>query len=400
MKSALLLCAALLAACSGAISAPDQEPFATGPGGGPVGSKPLPFMLSATHAEMYLAKLAPPLVGRVLTKEERAQIASEQGKAIQPIVTAWVKETGFISAARNMIELKLSVSGTRDGIDFGLPGNLAAHLVRQDQPWSKIITDDKCRDKDGGEIACDSGAPFTAGVLTTRAYLVSRASRFNLTRSSAMLKTFACRVYPQEDTLQPRIPKERLIPMFRALTAEEQTDERAKSGFGNGSGCYTCHGQFSAHAQLFVKFDEAGMWQKDATGQQDEKGELGRSVNGLMTSHFVEPASAASEESQVFGKEVKNLGEAAKVITESPVFLECAARNVVEYGLGLTKAPDLDSDLMGGLAARARTLGGPDPSLGAITIATLTHEDIQKSVVKMLTGTIPESAAVPEGKTP
>lgn len=393
MRRAAVLFAALTVACSGAISAPGIEELEQGPGG-TSGKKPLPFMLSAANAELYLAKLAPPIVGRVLTKQERERIAREQGNAIRPIVTEWTKEAGFVQAARNMIELKLSVSGARDGVDFGLPGNLAAHLVRSEQPWSKIITDDKCRDKDGGELACDTGAPYAAGVLTTRAYLVSRASRFNLTRSSALLKTFACRVYPQEETLQPRIPKEKLIPMFRALTLEEQTDERAKSGFGNGSGCYTCHGQFSAHAQLFVKFDEQGKWVKDATGLQDEAGELGRSKDGLMASHFVEPTAAASERSQVFGKEVANLAEAARVITESPVFLECAARNVVEYGLGLTKPPELEPDLLGSLAARARTFGGADPSLGAITVATLTHDDIQRAVVKMLTGTTPESAAV------
>lgn len=388
----LLWCALLTVACSGAISAPSQEQIQTDPT--QTGDRArLPFMLSAQHAEMYLGKLAPPIVGRVLSKEERARIATEQGAAIRPIVTAWVREPGFVQAARNLIELKLSVSGTRDGIDFGLPGNLAAYLVKNDQPWSRILTSDKCRDATGGEIACDTGAPYAAGVLTTRAYLVSRASRFNLTRSSAMMKAFACRVYPQEETLQPRIPKERLIPMFRALTAEEQTDERAKSGFGNGMGCYTCHGQFSAHAQLFVKFDEAGKWIASATGLQDEAGELGRSKNGLMTSHFVDPSAAASEASQVFGKEVKNLADAARVISESAVFLECASRNVVEYGLGLTKPPELEPDLLGSLAARARTFGGADPSLGAITVATLTHEDIQRAVIKMLTGALPETAA-------
>lgn len=387
---------ALTVACSGAMGAEGPEELAPN-SNAPESQAKLPFMLSAAHTEMYLSKLAPPIVGRVLSKDERERIAIEQGNAIRPIVTRWVKEPGFVQAARNMIELKLSVSGMRDGIDFGLPGNLAAYLVGGDQPWSKILTSDKCRDAAGGEIPCDTGAPYFAGVLTTRAYLVSRASRFNLTRSSALMKTFACRTYPQEDALQPRIPKERLIPMFRVLTADEQTDERAKSGFGNGFGCYTCHGQFSAHAQLFVKFDDKGKWQKDATGLQDQTGELGRSKNGLMASHFVDPTAAASEESQLFGTPVKNLGDAARVLTQNHVFLECASRNVVEYGLGLTKPPQLEPTLLADLAERARTFGGSDPSLGAIAIATLTHEDIQRAIVKMLTGETPVSANSNEG---
>ena len=384
------LVASMAMGCSGAIAAPGTEELPVDPA---TERAKLPFMLSAAHTELYLGKLAPPLVGRVLTKEERERIARDQGNAIRPVVTSWVKEPGFIQAARNMIELKLSVSGMREGIDFGLPGNLAAYLVKNEQPWSKIVTDDKCRDPAGAELTCDTGAPFFAGVLTTRAYLVSRASRFNLTRSSAMMKTFACRTYPQEDALQPRIPKEKLIPMFRALTPEEQTDERAKSGFGNGSGCYTCHGQFSAHAQLFVKFDDKGIWQKDATGIQDATGELGRSKNGLMASHFVDPASAALEESQLFGRPVKNLAEAAQILAKSRVFLECASRNIVEYSLGLTKPPDLEPALLVSLAERSHTFGGEDPSLGSIAIATLTHEEIQRSIVKMLTGELPKSAA-------
>jgi hypothetical protein len=382
-----LLLSAFMVACSGAMTEPGPEQIVNeGPG---TSNDTAPFMLTAEQAELYLSKLAPPIVGRVLNKEERARIGSEQGNAIRLIVTRWVKEPGFVQAARNMIELKLSVSGVRDGVDFGLPGNLAAHLVLEDQPWSRILTDDKCWSAIGTEIQCDSGAPYTAGVLTTRAYLVSRSSRFNLTRSSAMMKTFACRVYPQEDSLQPRIPKEKLIPMFRALTAEEQTDDRARSGFGNGMGCYTCHGQFSAHAQLFVKFDDKGIWQKDATGQQDATGELGRSTNGLMASHFVDPLNAASEESQLFGQSVKNLADAARVLTKNHVFLECASQNLVEYGLGLTKPPELEPDLLASLAGRAKEFGGTDPSLGAITIATLTHPDIQRAVVKMLTGVTP-----------
>jgi len=391
MKRLGVLLAATALACSGAISEPGPEPGLEK--NAKAASEPLPFVLSAAHAELYLAKLAPPIVGRVLTKSERALLATAGGEAIEGIVRAWTREPGFVQAARNLIELKLSVSGARDGIDFGLPGNLAAYLVKQDLPWSRILTDEKCRDGAGGEVPCDSGAPYAAGVLTTRAYLASRASRFNLTRSSTMMRAFACRGYPQEDSLQPRLPKEVLIPMFRATSAEEQTDERAKSGFGNGMGCYSCHGQFSAHAQLFVKFDEQGRFQKDATGLQDETGELGRSLNGLMASHLVDPLKAKEERSQMFGREVNNLAEAARAIARSPVFVECASQNIIEYGLGLTKPPTLEPTLLAAIGMRARSMGGGDPSFATIAVATLTSPEVQRSIVRMLTGTTPETAA-------
>ena len=220
--------------------------------------------LSPAEAETYLGLLVQPLVGRVLSAAEREQIVARGGAAVTTLVTAWATEPGFAEAARRLVQQKLSVSGNKDGIDFELPGHLAAYVVRHDLPWSTLITADHCVSAAGERIACDTGAPYTAGVLTTRAFLTSRASRFNLTRSSALMRAFACRKYPLEDTLQPRLDRLSLIPMFQAQTAEEQTDPRAQSGFGNGFGCYTCHGQFSAHAQLFVKFDEQGRWHADA----------------------------------------------------------------------------------------------------------------------------------------
>jgi hypothetical protein len=393
-----------IAGCTGTIGDGAVESTALGPSAGPSdpgrgavddpgatpGTVTAPLVLTPEQATSYLAKLAPPIVGRVLSASERASLARDAGQAIEPIVRAWTKEEGFVETARALIELKLSVSGSRDGIDFGLPGNLAARLAREDLPWSQLVTDDACWSRQGTKIACDSGAPYAAGVLTTRAYLASRASRFNLTRASTMMKAFACREYPQEDSLQPRIGKEKLIPMFRAATAAEQTDERARSGFGNGDGCYMCHGQFSVHAQLFVKFDSTGKWQKDATGVQDDKGELGRSTGTLMASHFVDPIEAASEASQFFGKPVSDLAAAGKILAQSPVFVECAARNVVEYSLGLTKPPPMTPVLLAKLASDARAAaGGGDPPLSAIVIATFSHPDVQRSIVQMLTGGTP-----------
>ena len=124
-------------------------------------------------------------------------------------------------------------------IDFGLPGNLAAYLVKNDRPWSEIITASDCYDAAGKAIKCDSGAPYGAGVLTTRAILLSRSGRFNLTRASTITRTFACKTYPIDpEELQPRVDKTWLIDMFQANNPEEQTVEEARNGFGNGFGCY------------------------------------------------------------------------------------------------------------------------------------------------------------------
>jgi hypothetical protein len=241
------------------------------------------------EARIYLESLAPMIVGRLLSVDENNLIYHFGADAIVPIVEAWIHEPGFGDTARAMLQVKLSASGNKDGVDFELPGNLAAHLARNDRPYHEIITADYCVDPAGVQIPCDTGAPYTAGVLTTRAYLIANQSRFNLRRARRMMFNFACEVYPMSVDLQPPVAKADLIPMFQAMTKDEQTVPEAANGFGNGEACYKCHSQFSAHAQLYVRFAQDGLWHADATGLQDPMNELGRSTNGLFTSHFAAP---------------------------------------------------------------------------------------------------------------
>lgn len=342
--------------------------------------------LSALQTETYLSKIAPPIVGRVLTPQERTAIAAQGGKVIGTTVAAWLEEPGFVESARRFMELGLQVSGQINGVDFELPGNLVEYVVSNKRPWSEVLTSESCYDASLQPIACDTGAPFTAGVLTTRAYLISRASRFNLTRSSALMKNFACQVYPQDETLQPKIVRERLIPMFQANSVEEQTDDRAKSGFGNGFGCYACHGQFSLHAQLYVKFDKTGLYVPEANGGQDPEGELGRSLDGLMASHLTDPIEAASERSNMFGQEVENLRAAAKVVASQSTFAPCAAQRFLDFTLGVqTGAIMYDPTIFEQVVSKAQA-EQVDPTLQGIVLNLLTHPSVVLSITESLTG--------------
>lgn len=331
----------------------------------------------------YLNAIAPMLVERFVGPNELVRVDEKKGAAIPAVLQSFTEDPKLENAARRLIEKLLSASGERDGIDFSLPGNLAAHLVKERQPWTQILTADRCYDDTDRAIDCDSGAPFTAGVLGTRAYLAGRASRFNLTRSSTVMRGFACVSYPIADELQPRIEKSRLIPMFQATNPDEQQDERAKSGFGNGFGCYQCHGQFSLHAQLFVKFDRKGLYRPEATGIQDPKGELGNSTDNLMASHLADPLQAKEERSELFGKPVANLGEAAKVLAGSPVFLPCAARKIIDAVTGTDAATTIDQALLDEIAAaaKARAKNG-EPTFQDIVVATFSHPVVVYSVLQ------------------
>ncbi|MGQ0507684.1 MAG: hypothetical protein ACT4TC_20470 [Myxococcaceae bacterium] len=378
----LLVIAFTLAACGGGGGARSETPD----GGTQVSAAEVPRVpLNAEASRVYLSQIAPLLSGRELTVAELGQIELQAETAIAPIIEGWTREEGFVEAMRMLIQKKLSLSGTRDGVDFELPGNLAAYIAKNKLGIRTLLTADYCVSAAGEKIECDTGAPFKAGVVVTRAYLRGRASRFNLTRASTLLNAFACRHYPMESTLQPPLERTSLIPMFQAQTAAEQTDPRATTAFGNGTACYSCHGQFSAHAQLFVKFDSTGIWRSEATGLQDPSGELGRSVNGLYASHLKDQLLASEERSQVFGKAVANLAEGAKAIAENPAYLECQSRNVLEFVLRVDPSAHVSETLLAEIGKRASALNA-DPTFADIVISTFSHAEVIDAVIANIGG--------------
>ncbi len=345
-------------------------------------SPPADASLTTEQIEFYLDRIAPKIASRSLSYGERELIRLTGEEAIARIVEGWTAEPGFAEAVRFMIEDQLHTSGARDGVDFSLPGNLAAEIALESLPWSTILTADYCVDSAGQHIACDTGAPYESGVLATRAYMIGNKGRFNLGRAKRMLETFACRIYPMESEIQIPLPKPVLIPMFRAETPEEQTVEEAAGGFGNGLACYHCHSQFGAHAQLYVRFDDTGLWREDATGLQDPAGEMGRSTNGLYTSHMNDPGAAQSENSQVFGVDVENLRGAADVISASPLFQECTIKNIIARAFALPSgaSDSIDAELLGELA-RQLTQGTADPPITAYYRTIFTDRQVIDAVL-------------------
>lgn len=337
----------------------------------------------AASVRAYLSSIAPMLVSRTLSAEEQA-IIDEAAKgddpmsAVDTIVRGWADDPALAEAAREMIQTRLSVSGKTDEINFELPGNLAAYSVANHLPWSTLVTADYCVGDDLATIECDSGAPYTAGILTTRAFLKARASRFNLTRASTMMNAFACQHYPLAEELEPRVPRERLRTMFKADSPEEQEDPQAAGAFGNGFACYSCHGQFAWHAQLFVQFDDQGLFRSEATGIQDPEGELGRSVGGLYASHLASPDEAKVPTSQMLGHPVGNLAEAGAVLAESPELASCTTRGVLEYVLRLEQGAEIDPALIGEIAA---TLAPAQATFADYAIAVFTNRRVIDTVV-------------------
>ncbi|MFT5357066.1 MAG: hypothetical protein ACI9KE_004296 [Polyangiales bacterium] len=331
------------------------------------------------EAEDYAQRIVPVLLRRSLRETELERLAVG-GMALPELLAEWSEEDGVQDAARDMISTLLAASGIRDGTDLNLPGNLAAQLVRDDAPWTDLITADYCVDGAGERSECDTGAPYVAGILTTRAFMAGNESRYNLRRARTLVRRFVCVDYPIDSELQPRIDRELLIPMFQATSAADQTEDAAPAGFGNGLACYACHGQFSAHAQLFVRYDEEGHYREDATGLQLPDGELGVSeVEGLFTSHFQDPARASSEQTQVLGQEVFSLVEAAEVVAESPRYVPCAIRHFLAYGFDLAESEVTAID--DASVAEITRDAGESPSLPALMRAAFAHPDVIRAAL-------------------
>jgi len=296
------------------------------------------FVPTAEQTLAYMRYLGPALLGRVLTDVEEVEINAKAHGAVKPLLESWVSEAGFPEAIRGMMEIRLSTNGVRGTTDYNLAGYLIRHVVTNKMPWSTILTSSTCYDAADQAVPCDTGAPFTAGVLTTRGFLAGNESRFNLNRARSALLTFMCRDYPHEIELQPPIDRPRLKLMFRAANAEEQMVAEVAGGFGNGLACFSCHSQFSNHAQPFVKFDGGGNYVASATGvQAPAPSQLGEAEggHGLMASHLENPAESASEKAQWFGVEVDNLAGGAAVMAKHDKFRECAVQQLLDMGVGL-----------------------------------------------------------------
>jgi hypothetical protein len=381
----MMLCAVALWGCvplesQGGLGAPvSVEPVTVQPVNGAT-SPPGPSLeqrraqLSREGMVAYVRRLAPLVVGRTLRVDEAATLTS--GAALTALMNQWTGEVGFSKTAREWISTKLKASGTRGAINLELPGNLAEYVTSKRLPHSALLTADFCVNDAGEKIPCDTGAPFTAGVLTTRAYLSNNAGRYNLKRARALLRTFACQDYPLSVSQQPRLERNELIDLF----SQDQHEGDSVGSFGNGFACYTCHSQFGAHAQPFVKFNDQGQWVAGADGQQLVGGEQGKSTNGLFASHLASAESARKETSQVFGRPVENLAGVAQSYTQSTQFWNCSVNAFLGFVFGLSDSAvfAMPVDVTEEIVAEA-TAKEPQPSLAALATAALSHPAVVRS---------------------
>lgn len=324
----------------------------------------------------YLGHLSSMINGRPLSPTEQ-NTALQEPNAIDIVVSSWTQSAHLESAAQDMLNRLLSTSGQNQNVNWNLPGNLIRYIVKSKLPLSEVITANYCVADNLTKTACDTKAPYQAGVLTTRAYLMANKGRFNLSRASTLLKTFACQEYPMPTTLQPPLEKTDLIEMF----ARDKVEAGENIEFGNGFACYKCHSQFGAHTQFFVRFDQNGIYQPNATGLQMPGAEPGVSENQLYVSHFNSATNrSSSETSNMFGAQVNNLSQAAQEMAKNPIFLECSIRNTLGYFLRLDQKIkyDIDPALIKTIAS---SIESENPTFQEIVNKTFTNKKVIESIL-------------------
>jgi len=325
----------------------------------------------------YMGYLSTRIVGRPLNSSEISALKSSGSAAFGQIASAWSREPNFAENMQIYVETLLGTSGVSGIGDFGLPGYLAKEIAAKGKPYSELLTANYCVNGSGQTIPCDTQAPFNAGVLTTKAFLSTYGGAYNISRAAKMMDRFLCSDYPFSEAEEPRLTEQELIAQF--------STRNGTITFGNGNDCYTCHSQFGWHSQFFVKFDGNGVYKAAATGLQNPSTSVtdGFSTDNTYTSHLKDPNRAKSENSRILGKPAKNLAEAAVILTQSPKFLSCAAKNMSKHFLRLSgnTLNGIHPALYEQIATQAKALS-PEPGFGDLLQAIITNPHVFNSFKK------------------
>src|SRR5690606_7812651 len=116
----------------------------------------------------FLAQFSSQIAHRPLNATEISQINAQGSAAYPAIVRTWFREPQFIESAQVYVDNRLRTSGTTATVDMNLPGNLGRDIARRERPYADLVTANTCVNAAGQNMSCDSNAPFSAGVLTTK----------------------------------------------------------------------------------------------------------------------------------------------------------------------------------------------------------------------------------------
>lgn len=222
---------------------------------------------------------------------------------------------------RQYFHILFNMKGQMNGINYEEPTNLALYLITQDKDFRQILKADHCVDDDLKEIPCsaftnaDQSKELSAGVLTTRAFLVKWTSAFNFVRTAKAFKVFACSEYP--DSTDVGLPKDKISTKVKTFDCEDcQTS------------CYSCHKSMNSRAYLFYDFTVDGRFNLNPPNNMKTKTDTGAvsERDDLLTKGTVP---------EYHGRKMEKLKDYAHLLADSRKFRDCFATRMVNFMTGV-----------------------------------------------------------------
>lgn len=321
---------------------------------------------------------------RYLDRSVFNEVGSSQGVQVsEPFMKSLSERMAqpvFAQFVRQVFEKMYKVGGgVKEGIDFNLPGHMIEDVVRTDRPIGDILRQANCVDRTGRTIPCDSGAPYQSGILNTRAVLATRPGAFNIGRAAETMANLLCAdVTQMNPSIQKPLPRESLVEYFRA-SSDTEGGQFDNISSGRGSSCYLCHGYFAPFAQIFIKYDHQGRYVAAADGQPAPDS-LGTTPLGTFSSHLAKPTEASREETVILNQPVKNMPDAARVISYHPRFHACVMRHLAGGAFGYNNSVAVDFGHYERIVAATKFQSPNDPTAQELFLALVSDLQFQRAL--------------------
>lgn len=248
----------------------------------------------------------------------------------QNVIQKYLDSQEFIDNQRSYFQKMFEMQGQSDGINFDEPTNLALYLIKNNMDFRQILQADFCVDNNLNKISCSAfknpsdQTTQAAGIVTTRAFLITWARAFNFRRVNHMYEELACSEFPDTSDAGMALPTiSDRVKTFNCTNCSPA--------------CYSCHRSLNARASLFYKFDLNGFYNlnpSNSVATQTDTGAVS-TVADLLNNNAT-PV--------YHGVKLTNLRSYATRLSHSRKFRNCMAMRMTNLMLGRDAKTTLDPD--------------------------------------------------------
>ncbi|MEQ1876972.1 MAG: hypothetical protein ABL958_10030 [Bdellovibrionia bacterium] len=251
---------------------------------------------------------------------------------------------------RNYFEM----AGVQGTVNFNEPANIATFIVNNDRPYWETLTGNYCVDDNFVQTTpCSTfpddatAAANSAGIITTRGFIIRNKSPFNFHIVNMAFQKFLCAQYP--DATDTGMPKTTVSDRRKTFT----------SNSNGGMDCFFCHRSINPKAYLFFNYfanagnDMSGRFTPDGLNSalninttQTDMGQRALPEDLLCVKDATGNCQTPSQVSvDVMGKPASSVRDVGKIMAQDPRFAKCATQHYVNWMFGLTYKTNLAVDM-------------------------------------------------------